>query len=135
MHNITGAVERFEVPGKRTRGLPRAGAVAPKTDVTFRLLLEGSVVDEVAVEKLRRSKTHRVLITDHLDRDARTDAPTAEVIWALFSDLVLLVLTVPGAPVVHRLQGIDDVKKRVLEMLGGDIQALTTPKNCAGPSK
>ena len=84
---------------------------------------------------IRRQLAAKKATLTYYDRKRETVTPTAEVVWALFSDLVLLVLTVPGAPVVHRLQGIDDVKKRVLEMLGVDIQALTTPKNCAGPSK
>lgn len=215
LHTITGEIERFEVPGKRQRGRPRTDAVEPQAQERFRLLLGDCLVDEATVEALRRSKSHLVLITDHLDRDTHPDAhilaeyrhqyiveghtgfrwlkgptqiapvflkrpervaglglvfilalmvrnylqftirrqlavkkatlpyydrkretatPTAEVVWALFSDLVLLVLTVPGAGVVHRLQGFDDAKKRVLEMLNVDILALTTPKNSPGPS-
>jgi len=198
--------ERYELPGKRPRGRPRNEAPAPAPEVLYRLVLASCEVDEGAVEGLRRSKSHLVLISDHLDRDTHSDAdilaeyrhqylieghtgfrwlkgpaqvapvflkspgritglglvmmlslmvrnylqftvraklaeheetlpyydrkretarPTAEVVWELFSDLVLLVLTLPGDTVVHRLQGLSDAQRRVLQMLDLDISALT----------
>jgi transposase len=74
LHTATGAVERFEVPGKRQRGRPRTDAVKPQAQERFRLVLGDCVVNEAEIEVLRRSKSHLVLITDHLDRETRTDA-------------------------------------------------------------
>lgn len=213
LHRTEGRVESFNVVRKRPWGRPRADATPPQTDTRYRLVLDTCEVDDDAVARLRRSKSHFVLITDHLDRTTHTDAdilheyrqqhlveghngfrwlkgptqiapvflkrterisalglvfmlalmvrnslqftvrrtlkdadatlpyydrkretatPTAEVIWALFSDLVLLVVTIPGTGEVRRLHGFDAHKKRVMHMLGIDIAALTRPIKLSG---
>lgn len=215
LHTLTGRVEATLVPGKRPRGRPRADAEPPQPIRQYRVVLDTAVVDEVAVDKLRRSKSHFVLITDHQDRGSRSDAeifaeyrhqhlvegtcgfrwlkgptqvapvflkkpariaalglvfilalmvrnylqftirsqlaqrqgslpyydrkrttdkPTAEVVWELFSDLVLIVLTTPGAPEVRRLQGLSDAQQRVLAMLGFDDAVLVGRKKSRGGS-
>ncbi len=209
LHTLTGQVQAFEIPGKRSRGRPRSDAPPPTAQRKYRVVLDTCAVDDEAVEKLRRSKSHLVLITDHLDQDTHSDAdilaeyrhqhlvegscgfrwlkgpaqvapvflkkpariaalglvfilalmvrnylqftvrkrltddeatlpyydrkkqtdrPTAEVVWELFSDLVLVVLTVPGLQTIHRLQGLAEAQLRVLDMLELDKAVLTRRK-------
>lgn len=56
----------------------------------------------------------------YYDRKRVTAAPTAEVIWELFSDVVLLTLFMPDSTRHVRLQGMDADKRRVLDLLGLD---------------
>lgn len=74
LHTWSARVERFETPGKRPRGRPRKGAPVPPPQVHYRLVLEGCAVDEAAVATLRRTRSHLVLVTDHLNRETHSDA-------------------------------------------------------------
>lgn len=74
LHSWTSRVERFETPGKRPRGRPAKDAPTPSPEVHYRLVLEGCTVDEQAVARRRRTRSHLVLITDHLDRTTHSDA-------------------------------------------------------------
>jgi len=56
------------------------------------------------------------------------------VIWELFSDLVLLVLTMPGSGPVLRLQGFSKAQRRVLTMLGLDQAVLVGRNKSRAPS-
>lgn len=216
LHRSEGAaVERYEVPGKRPRGRPAKDAPEPPPEIRYRLLAGDVAVNDEAVDQIRRSKSHLVLITDHLDSESHSDqgiladyrhqhlveghngfrwlkgpaqvsplflktpkriaalglvlmfalmvrnyvqftvrkklaenaeklpyydrkretsTPTAEVIWELFSDLVLIVLTVPGAAVIRRLQGSSEAQTRVLNMLGLEEAALMGRINAKGGS-
>jgi len=215
LHILAGHVEGFDVPGKRPRGRPRVDAPPPEMERRYRLILDDCTQDADAIDKLRRSKSHLVLITDHMDRDSHSDAdllaeyrhqhlvegtcgfrwlkgptqlapiflkkpariaglglvfilalmvrnylqftvrgklseeegtlpyydrkrstdtPTAEVIWELFSDLVLLVLTTPGSGPVLRLQGFSKAQRRVLTMLGLDQAVLVGRNKSRAPS-
>lgn len=67
---------------------------------------------------LREQLASRGETVPYYDRKRRTARPTAEVIWELFSDVVLLVFTLPDGAVYRRLQGMDDDKRRVLSLLG-----------------
>ena len=205
LHRCQLDIVAHEVQGKRPRGRPRNDSPPPPTQTVYQLVLTSCDSDPEAVEALRRSLTHFVLITDHLDATAHSDAdilaeyrhqhiveghcgfrwlkgpgqvapvflerperiaalglvlvlalmvrnylqftlraelairdetvpyydrkrvtatPTAEVIWELFSDVVLLVFTLPEGTAHRRLQGMDDDKRRVLDMLGLDESAL-----------
>lgn len=213
LHRCTVRVEAYEVAGKRPRGRPRNDAPPPPTETRFRLVLDACDVDADAVEARRRSRVHFVLVTDHLDRQARSDVdllteyrhqhlieghcsfrwlkgpaqiapiflkrperiaalglvlvlalmvrnylqftvraqlatrdetvpyydrkretatPTAEVIWELFSDLVLLTLSTPDGAADLRLQGLDADKRRVLTMLGLDESVLLARRRKPG---
>ncbi len=62
-------------------------------------------------------------------RKRETAKPTAEVVWELFFDRVLLVFTPPGGGEVRRLQGLAEAQLWVLDMLGIEKEALTERKN------
>lgn len=216
LHAITAKVEAFEIPAKRPKGRPRKEDSGPATETRYRLVLESCTTDETGVANARRSKSHLVLVTDHLDRAKYTDAellteyrkqylveghtgfrwlkgpgqvapaflktpkrisglglvlilalmvrnylqftirnelatreevlpyydrkkmtshPTAEVIWSLFTELVLLELQFPGSEPILRLQGFGETQKRVLTLLGLDPEALTRRKKSGLPSE
>lgn len=65
-----------------------------------------------------------------------TDRPTTEVVWELFSELVLPVLCGPAFPEpVFRLRGFTDAHRRVLELLGLDQTRLTARKKSGGGAR
>ena len=214
-HKIHASIERYEAPGKRPRGRPKKDAQEPAPQVFFRVILDSCEEDNDAIERHRRSKTHLVLLTSHLNRDTHSDTdilteyryqhrieghtgfrwlkgpgkvnpiflkstqrisglglimmlalmvrnyvqftirrelkereqtipyydrkrktarPTAEVIWELFSDLVLITLTWPDGRIIHQLQGKSDAQVRILDMLGLDIGVLTNRKKTLSDS-
>lgn len=85
-------------------------------------LMVRNYVQWVIRERLAESKE----TLPYYDRKRTTDRPTTEVIWELFTELVLLVLTGPGIPEpILRLQGFTEAQGRVLELLGVDKGRLT----------
>ena len=198
LHQVTLGVETVTVIGKRPPGRPKKGSSTPQ-ETCYRLILDAALPDLKAIEATRRSKTHFVLITDHLDaenwsdraifaeyrkqhmiegntgfrwlkgpaqvapiflkrperiaglglvlvlalivrnflqfslrtklaenqetipyydRKRVTSKPTAEVVWELFSDIVLITVSSADDHNYLQIQGMDDDKRRVLDYLG-----------------
>ncbi len=78
---------------------------------------------------VRRQLADKQATLPYDDRKRETAEPTAEVVWELFSDRVLLVLTTPGGGAVRQRQGLAEAQPRVLDMIGLEKEALTERKN------
>jgi len=69
---MTVDIEVVEVPAKRGRGRPKAGE-EPQTETRYRLVIGDLVHDAAAVAAHRRTRSHFVLVTDHLDEQLWSD--------------------------------------------------------------
>jgi len=70
----------------------------------------------------------------YYDRKKVTAKPTAEVVWDLFSDLVLITVKMPKVKPVLRLQGLTEAHIRILKVFGWDNDVLIAPLKTSTPS-
>jgi transposase len=69
---MTIHIEAVEVRAKRGRGRPKVGA-EPKTDTRYQLVIGDLVLNQTAIAAHRRTRSHFVLVTDHLDEQQWSD--------------------------------------------------------------
>ncbi len=70
---MTVDIEILESPVKRGRGRPKAGE-EHKTETRYRLIVGDLVLNAAAIAAHRRTRSHFVLVTDHLDDETWSDA-------------------------------------------------------------